>query len=63
MSGILEKERKKMLKERPKEEEDKVTVRVRAAEIKREMEVRKEDPVYGDALFVTAVCWMKTGPL
>lgn len=32
-------------------------------EIKRKMEVRKEDTVYGDALFVTAVCWMKTGPL
>lgn len=34
-----------------------------ALEIKKKMEVRKEDRVYGDALFVTAVCWMKTGPL
>lgn len=39
------------------------TVGARAVEIKRKMEVRKEDAVYGDALFVTAVCWMKTGPL
>lgn len=44
-------------------EEEKETVRAKAAEIKREMEVRREDTVYGDALFVTAVCWMKTGPL
>lgn len=34
------------------------TVGARAVEIKKEKE-----KVYGDALFVTAVCWMKTGPL
>lgn len=44
-------------------EKDKETVGARAVEIKRKMEERKEDTVYGDALFVTAVCWMKTGPL
>lgn len=33
---------------------------MRTGEIKRNMEAKEE--VYGDALFVTAVCWMKTGP-
>lgn len=44
-------------------EQNKEAVGARAVEIKRKMEARKEDTVYGDALFVTAVCCIKTGPL
>lgn len=65
-------ERKKILKNKRKEEKElkgrmkeieTKTVGVRPVEIKRNMEVRKEYTVYGDALFVTPVCWMKTGRL
>lgn len=40
-----------------KAEEEKV------AEIKKKMDLKREDRVYSDALFVTSVCWMKTEPL
>lgn len=56
------KKQEKRGKGRMKEIETK-TVGVRPVEIKRNMEVRKEYTVYGDALFVTPVCWMKTGRL